>query len=111
MAVSRIHEVTEKQKKSFSMPVVRSQYWVRSDSSGDAAMAGHAWGWEQFPACSRGCFARISWTPAYPCPAGEVIVPLHPLLVPLSRGWSRAAAAQLIGQKILVFLPGASPGP
>lgn len=47
LAVSWIHEVTEKQKKSFSMAVVRSQYWVRSDWS-----AGQ--GWEGFPAHSRG---------------------------------------------------------
>lgn len=28
------HEVNEEQKTSFSMPVVRRQYWVRSDWSG-----------------------------------------------------------------------------
>lgn len=91
--MSWIHEVTEKLKNAFSMPVVRSQYWVRSDWSEEAAMAGQAGGWE---GC-RGCFTRISWTPACPCPAAEAFAPS--LLVLLPRGWSRAAAAQLIGRK------------
>lgn len=91
--------------KPFSVPMVSTHCWVISDPSevrvgpGRVPTAQHAV--SQGPAGHQPSLVLLlksSWLRA-------------PVLVPLPRGWGRAAAAQHVSQKIIVFLPAASQGP